>query len=125
MSRSVSDDDCALILDHAPERVLRQHLASQNYYSVVHDGLHKAMLGITSFAEVRASGLGGTAELQAAAPALAADHAPGPRPAATIDRSGAIAYPLYLRCCHAGTRRPGDRAGTRHPPGVGRGPSLE
>jgi len=79
---TLSDDDCALILDHAPERVLRQHLASQNYYSVVHDGLHKAMLGITSFAEVRASGLGGIAESQAAGQAPAADQAPGPRPAA-------------------------------------------
>ena len=79
---TLGDDDCALILDHAPERVLRQHLASQNYYSVVHDGLHKAMLGITSFAEVRASGLGGIAESQAAGQAPAADQAPGPRPAA-------------------------------------------
>jgi general secretion pathway protein E len=83
---ALSDDDYALILDHAPERVLRQHLAAKGYHSVAHDGLHKAAMGITSYAEVRGSGLSSLAE--APCPA-AADSAPpvsstpaGPRAAA-------------------------------------------
>lgn len=79
---ALADDDCALILDHAPERVLRQHLVAKGYHSVAQDGLAKALQGITSFAEVRASGLNHVTEAGPIVVRPAADVSAGPRAAA-------------------------------------------
>jgi general secretion pathway protein E len=81
----LTDQDYALILDHAPERVLRQHLAAKGHHSLGQDGLTKAQMGITSFAEVRASGLGNLIDAPGgAAPVEAPTIAPGPRAAAYL-----------------------------------------
>src|SRR4030095_15876409 len=81
---ALSDDDYALIIDHAPARILRQHLASKGYHSVARDALYKAQQGITSFAEVRASGLGHFNDPGPASPPAgeAPGLNPGPRAAA-------------------------------------------
>jgi general secretion pathway protein E len=80
----LTDQDYALILDHAPERVLRQHLAARGYHSVAMDGLLKAQQGITSFAEVRTSGLSNFAEPLAAPETTGASSPSGPRAAAYL-----------------------------------------
>jgi type II secretory ATPase GspE/PulE/Tfp pilus assembly ATPase PilB-like protein len=83
----LGDDDYALIIDHAPERILRQHLTSKGYHSVARDALMKAQQGITSFAEVRASGLSHFNQTSTSpeAPALSPEPAaPGPRAAAYL-----------------------------------------
>jgi general secretion pathway protein E len=86
---ALGDDDCALILDHAPERILRQHLASKGYHSVARDALIKAQQGITSFAEVRSSGLShfGDSPTVVELPPAGSDvpaATPGPRAAAYL-----------------------------------------
>ena len=78
----LTDDDYVMIIDHAPERILRQHLASKGHHSVTRDALAKAQLGITSFAEVRASGLAHFNDQSSTPPAEAPALNAGPRAAA-------------------------------------------
>jgi type II secretory ATPase GspE/PulE/Tfp pilus assembly ATPase PilB-like protein len=84
---ALADDDYALILDHAPERILRQHLSAKGYHSVARDALLKVQQGITSFAEIRSSGLSHFGEIPPAATMTSQDPAtvaPGPRAAAYL-----------------------------------------
>jgi len=54
----VDHDDYALLLDHADERRLQQHLADKGHRFLLDDALDKVGRGVTAIAEVRRMGYG-------------------------------------------------------------------
>lgn len=54
----VDHDDYALLLDHADERRLQQHLADKGHHFLLDDALDKIAQGVTAIAEVCRMGYG-------------------------------------------------------------------